>query len=82
MKRTSQAQQGIDTKLLSNRCEFAKIILDRRQQETHTCPVCDAFKEDRNHIFTCQGPAAKNNWENLNKLKKKMENLNTAPIIT
>jgi len=83
MKRTSGAHRRIDTKLLSNECRFNKTIFDRRQQDTHTCPVCSAPKEDRNHIFTCQGQAVvKNREKNLKELKKELEDLETAPMIT
>jgi len=58
-------------KLLSNRCGFAKKISDRIQQHAHTCPVCNASKEDRNHIFTCPDPAAKK--ESGKKLQRATE---------
>ena len=74
MKRVSQAHREIDTKLLSNGCGFAKTIFDRRQQDTHTCPVCEAPREDRNHMFTCQGPSAiKNREKNLKELKQELK---------
>ena len=62
---------------------ISKTIFDRKQQDTHTFPVCNAPKEDRNRMFTCPDPVAKNNHKKgLNKLQKKMENLDTVPIIT
>ena len=83
MKRTSRAQWRIDTKLLCNQCEFTKTIFDRKQQDTHTCPVCNEPKEDRNHMFTYKGPTAVTKREKkLTGFKKVLEDLETAPIIT
>ena len=64
-------------------CKFAKTIFDRKQQDTHTYPVCQEPREDRNHMFTCQAPSAIANCEkNLKELKQELEELETAPIIT
>mmetsp|Transcript_26289 Transcript_26289/g.28290 ORF Transcript_26289/g.28290 Transcript_26289/m.28290 type:complete len:201 (+) Transcript_26289:414-1016(+) len=83
MKKTSWAHRRSDTKLLSNQCGFIKTIFDRKQQDTHTYFVCNAPKEDRNHMFSCQGPSAINNWKrNLKELQKEMEDLETTLIIT
>ena len=82
MKRTSRAQQQINAKLLSNQCEFAKTIFDRKQQDTHTCPVCNELKEDRTHMFIYKGPTAVTNREKkLTRFKKVLDNLETASII-
>ena len=83
MKRVTRAQRRIDTNLLCNQCGFAKTIFDRRQEETHTCPVCSGPKEDRNHIFTCKGSTAVSNREKqLPGFKKMLEELRTASILT
>ena len=75
MKQILRAQRQLDKKILSNQCGLAKTIFDRKQQNIHTCPVCKAPKEDRNHLFTCQDPAAKKNFEKfLKELEKKWKN--------
>ena len=63
MKRTSRSQRQIDTKTLSNQCGFAQTNFDRKLQDTHTGPVCNAPKEDWNNMFTCKGPTAVKNRE-------------------
>ena len=73
MKRISRAHRRIDTKLLSNGYGFAKTIFDRRQQDTHTCPICDARKDRKQK---------KNREKSLKELQKELEYLETALIIT
>ena len=83
MKRVSRAQQRIDTKLLCNQCGFAKTIFNRKQQDTHTCPVCNGPKEDRNDMFFCKGLiAVSKRKKKLSGFKKMLEELGPAPILT
>ena len=82
MKRLSRAQRRTDTKPLCNHCGFEKIKFNRKEQDTHTCPVCNCNvqQEDRNHIFACQAPSAVNNkGKGLKGLTKLMGNHNTSP---
>ena len=82
MKRLSRAQQRIDTKLLYNHCGFKKTKFNRKEQNTHTCPVCSEPQEDRNHMFAYQAPSAVRNKEKrLKGLTKLMDELDTAPAL-
>ena len=82
MKRTSRAQQRIYTKMLCSSCGFEKTKFDRREQDTHSCPVCQEPREDRNHIFTCKAPTAvKNREKNFISLTKLLKDLDTAPTL-
>ena len=83
MKRLSRAQRRIDTKLLCNHCGFEKIKFNRKEQDTHTCPVCNGQEEDRNRMFACQAPSAvKNKEKELKGLTKLMDDLDTSPDLT
>ena len=83
MKRASRAQRQIDTKLLCNQYGFAKTIFDRKQQDTHTCPVCNGPKKERNHMFTCKvATAVINREKKLTGFKNVLGDLEIAPIIT
>ena len=44
--------------MLYNSCGFEKTKFDRKEQDTHTYPVCNEPNEDRNHMFTCKVPTA------------------------
>ena len=82
MKRTSRAQQQTNTKVLYNLCGFEKIKFDRQEHNTHTCPVCNEPKEDRNHMFTCIGPSAVQNREkNFKSMTKLLKDLNISPTL-
>ena len=82
MKRTSRAQRRIDIKILCNSCGFEKIKFDRREQDTHLCPVCQEPREDRNHLFTCKAPTVVTNREkNFISLTKLLKDLDTAPTL-
>ena len=61
MKRLSHGQRRVDTKLLCNSCGFEKTLFNRKEQDTHTYPVCNEPQEDRNHMFTCKDPPAVEN---------------------
>ena len=79
MKRLSRAQRRIDTKLLCNQCGFEKTKFNRKEQDTHTCPVCNGHQEDRNHIYAWQAPSAvKNMKKGLTGLTKLMDDLDTS----
>ena len=82
MKRMSRSQRQIDTKLLCNQCEFEKTKFDRRHPDL-SCPVYSGPKENRNHMFTCQGSTAvSNRKKQLPGFKKMLEELGTAQILT
>lgn len=83
MKRMSRARRRIDTKLLYNQFGFEKTKFDRRHQDTHTCPVYNEPKEDRNHMFTCKASTVvKNREKNFTGFTKVLEDLDTSPMLT
>ena len=49
-KSMSRAQCRLDTKLLCYQCGLAQTLFNRRHQDTHHCPVCEAPGEDRDHF--------------------------------
>ena len=82
MKRLSRGQRRIDSKLLCNSCGFENTLFNRREQNTHTCPVCNGPNEDRDHMLTCQAPSAiANRKKNFDSLEKEMKDLETSPTI-
>ena len=65
--------------MLCSSCGFKKTKFDRREQDTHVCPVCQEPREDRNHMFTCKAPTAVTNREkNFISLTKLLMDLDTA----
>ena len=78
----SRAQRRLDTKLMCNKCRLAKTLFNRRYQDTHNCPVCDAPCEDRDHLYTCLDTGANKVFEKgTDELEKIMEEKETAPEI-
>ena len=59
-----------------------KILFNRKEQDTHTCPVCNEPQEDRNHMFTYKGPSAvENRKKKLDILAKDLKDLDTSPAL-
>ena len=76
----TRAQQYLDTKLLCNQCGLAKTLFNRRYQDTHNFPVCDAPCEDRDHLFTCPDEGANKVFKKgIDELAQIMEEQETAP---
>ena len=81
-KKISMAQRRLDTKLLSNQYRLAETLFNRRYQDTHNCPVCDAPYDDRDHLYTCPDEGAKKVFKKgIDELEKIMEEKETAPEI-
>ena len=79
MKKLSPSQRRIDTKMLCNHCGFENTKYNRKEQDTHKCPVCSGAHEDRNHMFSYPAPsAAKNREKGLKSLEKMLDEYDTA----
>ena len=79
-KKITRAQRRLDTKLLCNQCGLAQTLFNRRYQDIHNCPVCDALGEDRYHLFTCPDKGANKVFKKgIDELAKIMEKKETAP---
>ena len=81
-KKMSRAQRRLDTKLLNNQCGLAKTLFNRRYQDTHSCPVCDAPCEDRDYLYTCPDEGANKVFrKGIDELEKIMEEKETSSEI-
>ena len=79
-KQMSRAQRRLDTKLLCNQCGLAKTLFNRKYQDTHNCPVCNAPCEDRDHLYKCPDADANKVFKKgIDELEKILEEKETAP---
>ena len=79
-RRTTVGLRRVDSKLLCNQCGLAKTLYNRRHQDTHRCPVCEAAGEDRDHLLTCPDSAATEVFNKVIKdLDKIMKEKDTEP---
>ena len=71
-----------NTKLLSNQCGLAKTLFQRKYQDTHSCLVCSAPFEDRDHLYTCPDAGANKAFKKgKHELERILDEKGTAPNI-